>query len=410
MATIRQRKTLLFSTDPQASRSDILERDIYGKGLVEVLPNLTVVEIDADERVTDYQNEIKQKIKDMYGMDEIPAEIEEYIDSTSAEPAMYESATYDAMPELVASLNPVHSLTSVFGQDLPGGVVKPVQDASGLYAVEVDTRDAVERYRDNIGKRVREFLKWSDVPVDPKPFINIAATNPAFEESAMFDKMVDFMLREGQEYDMVVFDTAAVANAVRLIGLSKIYGPWLARMTQSRREALQMRIQFAFRKEKVMEEVKKDPLMADLISMHERFTQVKTVLVDPETTAFFFVTLPLALPIAVVKRFITMVRSYDIAIGGVIVNEVLRREAVEATQGEEYLTNKYHARAAELPAHHQARPGRAGARLRAPLPAGGGGDGVAGPRGGGPVSIRPEYVAGPVGGFGGADAPSPGSP
>jgi arsenite-transporting ATPase len=243
---------------------------------------------------------------------------------------------------LLASLNPVHSLTSVFGQDLSGGVIKPVQGASGLYAVEVDARDAVERYRENIGTRVREFLKWSDVPVDPKPFINIAATNPAFEESAMFDKMVDFMLQEGENYDIVVFDTAAVANAVRLIGLSKIYGLWLARMIQSRREALQMRIQFAFRKEKVMEEVKKDPLMADLISMDERFRRVKTVLVDPEATAFFFVTLPLALPIAVVKRFITMVRSYDIAIGGVIVNEVLRREAVEEAGGEEYLTNKYH--------------------------------------------------------------------
>jgi anion-transporting ArsA/GET3 family ATPase len=48
------------------------------------------------------------------------------------------------------------------------------------------------------------------------------------------------------------------------------------------------------------------------------------------------------LPIAVVKRFITMVRSYDIAIGGVIVNEVLDRAAVEATPGEEYLTNRYH--------------------------------------------------------------------
>ena len=243
---------------------------------------------------------------------------------------------------LLASLNPVHSLSSVFGQDLSGGLVRPVKEANGLYAVEVDAHDAVERYRENIGTRVREFLKWSDVPVDPKPFINIAATNPAFEESAMFDKMVDFMLQEGRDYDIVVFDTAAVANAVRLIGLSKIYGLWLARMIQSRREALQMRIQFAFRKEKVMEEVKKDPLMADLISMHERFTQVKAVLVDPETTAFFFVTLPLALPIAVVKRFITMVRGYDIAIGGVIVNEVLRREAVEATPGEEYLTNRYH--------------------------------------------------------------------
>jgi arsenite-transporting ATPase len=103
MATVKRRNTLLFSTDPQASLSDILERDIYGKGLVEVLPYLTVVEIDADKRVADYQNEIKQKIRDMYGMEEIPAEIEEYIDSTSAEPAMYESATYDAMAELVAA-------------------------------------------------------------------------------------------------------------------------------------------------------------------------------------------------------------------------------------------------------------------------------------------------------------------
>jgi arsenite-transporting ATPase len=102
LATVEKRRTLLFSTDPQASLSDIFERDFYGKGVTEILPNLSVVEIDADRRVANYQGEIKQKIKEMYGLDEIPPEIDEYIDSTSAEPAMYESATYDAMAELVA--------------------------------------------------------------------------------------------------------------------------------------------------------------------------------------------------------------------------------------------------------------------------------------------------------------------
>ncbi len=105
MATVKNKKTLLFSTDPQASLSDIFERDFFGKGVTEIIPNLYVVEIDADRRVAEYQNEVKQKIKDMYGLDEVPAEIEEYIDSTSAEPAMYESATYDAMAELVAQKN-----------------------------------------------------------------------------------------------------------------------------------------------------------------------------------------------------------------------------------------------------------------------------------------------------------------
>ncbi len=95
-------KTLCFSTDPQASLSDIFEKDIFGKGLMELAPRLDVVEIDADRRVKDYQLSIKKKIIDMYGLDELPAEIDEYIDSTSAEPAMYESATYDAMADLVA--------------------------------------------------------------------------------------------------------------------------------------------------------------------------------------------------------------------------------------------------------------------------------------------------------------------
>jgi arsenite-transporting ATPase len=96
------KKTLCFSTDPQASLSDIFEKDIFGKGLVQLAPNLDVVEIDADRRVSDYQLSVKKKIVDMYGLDELPLEIEEYIDSTSAEPAMYESATYDAMADLVA--------------------------------------------------------------------------------------------------------------------------------------------------------------------------------------------------------------------------------------------------------------------------------------------------------------------
>jgi hypothetical protein len=34
---------------------------------------------------------------------------------------------------LLASLNPVHSLSSVFGQELSGGLVKPVKDTSGAF-------------------------------------------------------------------------------------------------------------------------------------------------------------------------------------------------------------------------------------------------------------------------------------
>jgi arsenite-transporting ATPase len=76
--------------------------------------------------------------------------------------------------------------------------------------------------------------------------------------------------------------------------------------------------------------------------MNERFEKAKGVLIDPARTAFFFVTLPLALPIAVVRRFIGMVRKFNIPIGGVIVNEVLRSEVALQPGAGEYLANKYH--------------------------------------------------------------------
>src|SRR5579864_599474 len=94
-------KVLVFSVDPQASLSDIFQKDIYGKGAVKVMDNLYAQEIDADSHIRAYQNEIRKKITDMYGMEQVPDEIEHYIQAASAEPAMEESAIFDAVVDIV---------------------------------------------------------------------------------------------------------------------------------------------------------------------------------------------------------------------------------------------------------------------------------------------------------------------
>lgn len=94
-------RVLVFSVDPQASLSDIFERDIFGKGAVEIVPNLYAQEIDADRRIKEYQEEIRQKIISMYGRAKIPDEIESYIQAAAAEPAMEESAIFDAVVDIV---------------------------------------------------------------------------------------------------------------------------------------------------------------------------------------------------------------------------------------------------------------------------------------------------------------------
>jgi len=94
-------RVLVFSVDPQASLSDIFQKDIYGKGAVEIMPNLYAQEIDADTHIRQYQEEIRQKIRDMYGFDRIPDEIESYIQAAAAEPAMEESAIFDQVVDIV---------------------------------------------------------------------------------------------------------------------------------------------------------------------------------------------------------------------------------------------------------------------------------------------------------------------
>jgi arsenite-transporting ATPase len=97
------KKVLVFSVDPQASLSDIFERDIYGQGAVQIMPNLYAQEIDADRHIKEYQDQIRKKIFDMYGLEEIPEEIESYIQAAAAEPAMEESAIFDQVVDIVVS-------------------------------------------------------------------------------------------------------------------------------------------------------------------------------------------------------------------------------------------------------------------------------------------------------------------
>lgn len=96
-------RVLVFSVDPQASLSDIFERDIFGQGPVEIAPNLYAQEIDADSHIQAYQEEIRKKILDMYGLDQIPEEVESYIQAAAAEPAMEESAIFDQVVDIVVA-------------------------------------------------------------------------------------------------------------------------------------------------------------------------------------------------------------------------------------------------------------------------------------------------------------------
>ena len=221
---------------------------------------------------------------------------------------------------LLVSTNPVHSLTSLFGRDMLGKHV-PVDGVPNLWAYEIDTRQSIERSKAEIREKIRWFLKFADITTKADDFVESATMNPAFEESAMFENMIDVMFKN--EYDAYVFDTAPTANARRLLGMSSVYSLWVNKMLKSREEARSLRELLSFTKKK-----EADPLMDYLVSFRDRMAHARTLLTDPALTAFFFVVLPEALPIAVVTRFIQWFKDFGIPVGGVLVNMVIDTTAV----------------------------------------------------------------------------------
>jgi arsenite-transporting ATPase len=227
---------------------------------------------------------------------------------------------------LLASTNPVHSLSNMFEQNVLGKAAT-VCDEQNCYALEIDTRETIERSKQEIREKINWFLKFADITTSAEEFIESATMNPAFEESAMFENMMDLMFKD--EYDFYVFDTAPTANARRLLGMSKVYGLWVDKMLKSREEAKSLRELLSFsRKEE------KDPLLDYLLGFKDRMSNAKDLLTDKALTAFFFVTLPEALPIAVITRFINWFHEFGIPVGGVIVNGVIAKEQVDQNSAE----------------------------------------------------------------------------
>src|SRR5438876_11923813 len=231
---------------------------------------------------------------------------------------------------LLASTNPVHSLSGLLGQDVFGRPTA-VSGVDNLTAFEIDTREAIERSKREIREKIQWFLKFAEISPKADEFVEAATMNPAFEESAMFENMVDLMFRD--EYDVYVFDTAPTANARRLLGMSKVYGLWVEKMLKSREEAQSLREALSFTKKK-----EDDPLMRYLVDFRGRIAHARELLTDPGKTAFFFVTLPEALPIAVIRRFIDWFTDFGIPVGGVVVNGVIEGES--ATTKSEFVRNR----------------------------------------------------------------------
>ncbi len=107
-ASRRGRRVLLVSTDPAHSTADIFERPI-GRREVELLPNLSALEIDAEHESTDYIAQVKREVERMFSPS-VVRQAYRQIDMAAASPGLADVALLDRMIDLIADREPRYDL------------------------------------------------------------------------------------------------------------------------------------------------------------------------------------------------------------------------------------------------------------------------------------------------------------
>ncbi|MFN3396874.1 MAG: ArsA family ATPase, partial [Thermodesulfovibrionales bacterium] len=166
---------------------------------------------------------------------------------------------------LIVTTDPASNLADVFEQEI-GHKITQIKGIDNLYAMEIDPDEATQEYKEKIIAPFREIM-----PEDVIASIDEQLSGPCTTEMASFDRFIDFM--EGDEYDVIVFDTAPTGHTIRLLELPV---DWSRHIEESAKGTGQTCL---------------GPVQT-IQESKDKYDRATALLKDPERTTFIFVMRP----------------------------------------------------------------------------------------------------------------------
>jgi arsenite-transporting ATPase len=181
------------------------------------------------------------------------------------------------------------------------------------------------------------------VPVEVEEYIEAAAAEPAMEESAIFDSVVD-IVNQG-DYDYYIYDLVPLGHALYYLSMAKVYDEWISKITHLREEMREYEeVAARMRRQKELEE---DAILAELQDIRNRINSASRLLTDRQRTAFFFVLVPEPMVLIDTRKAAELFGRFDVPIGGYVVNRVLSDEVV-AGDAPAFLKHRHELQQAQL--------------------------------------------------------------
>ena len=237
------------------------------------------------------------------------------VGKTTCASAMALAASRAGKRVLLVSTDPAHSTSDIFERALGP---EPLEIADGLHAMEIDAATESKRYVEGVKAHIADLFGHA-ILKEANRQIDLAATMPAAEEVALFDRMGTLIRGEDDRFDLIVFDTAPTGHTLRLIRMPELMETWIRALSRSRRAMLG-----------VEQDDKTDPIMITLGDRLERLRLLRARLVSGRTTGFVLVLIPERLPIEETSRAIDQLDEAGVKVGGLVLNRVLPEATTDA--------------------------------------------------------------------------------
>jgi arsenite-transporting ATPase len=209
---------------------------------------------------------------------------------------------------LLVSTDPAHNTSDILGRPIGPTIVEVLPN---LHALEVDAAQESARYVEEVKERIKALFGHA-ILKEANRQIDLAASMPAAEEVALFDRIGALIRDEDDRFDLLVFDTAPTGHTLRLIRMPELMEAWIRALSRSRRAMLG-----------VDQDDKNDPIMMSLGGRLERLREFRARLISPRVTAFVLVLNAERLPIEETARALGQLDDAGVRVGALIVNRVL---------------------------------------------------------------------------------------
>ena len=233
---------------------------------------------------------------------------------------------------LIVSLDPAHNLGDVFMEKLND---KPKKLSENLYASELDMEKLIKGYLKHLENNLKNMYRYLTV-INLEKYFEVLSFSPGIEEYATLEAIRNILL-EGEEWDVIVFDTPPTGLTLRVLALPRISLIWADKLIEIRRKILERRRMVAKvhgEQKFVLEgqeftlpkEEEEDPVMKELKKYREEVKFVEDVITDPEKTSVVAVMNPEMLPLYETQRAYESLKKFKVPFNMIVVNKVITVE------------------------------------------------------------------------------------